>query len=67
MCLEVKEKEMDERNCGNCAYCMPIEKRKGNGKCKNERSDSYDDIVRMTERCPDFEGKETDGFVTRGK
>lgn len=53
---------MEERNCGHCAY------HKKDGKdwmCVNERSDSCGDYTRFTEHCPDFEGREDDGFVTR--
>ena len=55
-----------ERSCGYCAYCKINEKKKGMGVCKNESSVSYDDRVYLTERCPDFVGREEDGYITRG-
>lgn len=51
-----------ERNCGHCAYHS---KNKKGWMCVNERSDSCGDYTAFTERCPDFEGREDDGFVTR--
>ena len=53
-----------ERNCGHCAYHKKDKEKKA-WMCVNERSDSCGDYTQFTERCPDFEGREDDGYVTR--
>ena len=53
---------MGERVCGYCAYHKKDDK---GWMCVNERSDSCGDYTKFSERCPDFEGREDDGFVTR--
>lgn len=58
-----KGNDMVEK-CGNCAYHKKDKERKAY-ICVNERSDSCGDVTQFTERCPDFEGREADGFVTR--
>lgn len=51
-----------ERACGYCAYHSKDER---GWMCVNEKSDSCGDYTKFTETCPDFEGREDDGFVTK--
>lgn len=55
---------MSEKNCGHCAYHKKDSKKK-EWMCVNERSDSCGEYTAFTERCPGFEGREDDGYVTR--
>ena len=53
---------MEERICGYCAYHSKDDR---DWMCVNERSDNYGDYTGFTDRCPDLEGREDDGYVTR--
>ena len=52
----------EERICGHCAH---HKKEDRDWMCVNERSANCGDYTYFTDRCPDFEGREDDGFVTR--
>ena len=62
LCVDERRVIMEERICGYCAYHSKDDR---DWMCVNERSDNYGDYTGFTDRCPDLEGREDDGYVTR--